>query len=475
MVLALQLSTPFLPIFESLLNETNNTSPKNIIKASPKHLLPPSLRLKPKDSSTYHHHLLNAESVPSLLLNPIPSSSKPPSLSSITSPINSASRYLIAGVHLHLHSSITLDDTNFYFVSGIRSLVTHLNRNKTSLTDIIYFQGRVEEGLEVPISVEIALQYTDAFAETVETFANTINTVDGGTHLTGFRTALTRTLKDYATKNKLIDEAKKLTFTSDDLKEGLTAVVWIKMPSSEIQFESQTKTKLNNAEAQSATYQVTKEYLESYFEEHPNDARAIIGKILLAARARLAARAARDAVVRKGALEGSALPGKLADCQTKDPAESELYLVEGDSAGGSAKSGRDLRKQAILPLRGKILNTERARLDKIIESNEIKDLVIALGMGIGETMNPSKLRYHRIIIMVDADVDGAHIATLLLTFFFRHMRPLIDGGYIYLAMPPLYKISSGKDFDYAFSDSERDKIVKQKYQDKNTTSNALRV
>lgn len=238
------------------------------------------------------------------------------------------------------------------------------------------------------------------------------------------------------------------------------------MPSSEIQFESQTKTKLNNAEAQSATYQVTKDYLESYFEEHPNDARAIIGKILLAARARLAARAARDAVVRKGALEGSALPGKLADCQTKDPAESELYLVEGDSAGGSAKSGRDRRNQAILPLRGKILNTERARLDKIIESNEIKDLVIALGMGIGETMNPSKLRYHRIIIMVDADVDGAHIATLLLTFFFRHMRPLIDGGYIYLAMPPLYKISSGKDFDYAFSDSERDKIVKQKYQDK---------
>ncbi|OQA83300.1 MAG: DNA gyrase subunit B [Microgenomates group bacterium ADurb.Bin238] len=441
--------------------EYNQGKPKapvtTITQAEAKKILP-----------TYHHHLLNAESGTFTTFKPDPIIFKKTAEFKFNHIANQLREraYLIAGVHLHLHSSITLDDTNFYFESGIRSLVTHLNRNKTSLTDIIYFQGRVEEGLEVPISVEIALQYTDAFAETVETFANTINTYDGGAHLTGFRTALTRTLKDYAIKNKLIDEAKKLTFTSDDLKEGLTAVVWIKMPSSEIQFESQTKTKLNNAEAQSATYQVTKEYLESYFEEHPNDARAIIGKILLAARARLAARAARDAVVRKGALEGSALPGKLADCQTKDPAESELYLVEGDSAGGSAKSGRDRRNQAILPLRGKILNTERARLDKIIESNEIKDLVIALGMGIGETMNPSKLRYHRIIIMVDADVDGAHIATLLLTFFFRHMRPLIDGGYIYLAMPPLYKISSGKDFDYAFSDSERDKIVKQKYQDK---------
>ena len=373
--------------------------------------------------------------------------------------------YLVAGVYLTLIDQETRHETNFYFESGIKSLVTHLNRNKESLHEVIHFDGSVDD-LDIPVSVEVAVQYTDAMTESVETFANTINTHDGGAHLTGFRSALTRTLKDYALKNDMIDEGKgknKLTFTGDDTKEGLTAIVWVKMPSSEIQFESQTKTKLNNPEAQSAVYQVAKDSLEAYFEENPSSARSIIDKILLATKARLAARAAREAVVRKGALEGSTLPGKLADCQSKDPKNSELFLVEGDSAGGSAKAGRDRKAQAILPLRGKILNTERARLDKIVEFNEIKDLVVALGMGIGETMDLEELRYHRVIIMVDADVDGAHIATLLLTFFFRHMKPLIEAGFVYLAMSPLYKIHKGKKSFYAFTDEEKEKIVQKEF------------
>ncbi len=281
--------------------------------------------------------------------------------------------------------------------------------------------------------------------------------------------ALSKVIKDYATKNGLVDEKKKgggVAFTPDDLKEGLSAIVWIKMTSSEIQFESQTKTKLNNSEVQTAVYQITKTGLETYFEENPSAARAVIGKVVLAAKARLAARAAREAVVRKGALEGMTLPGKLADCQSKEPELSELYLVEGQSAGGSAKEGRDRKFQAILPLRGKVLNTERARLDKIVEFEELKNLVIALGTGIGDTLDVSKLRYHRIIVMVDADVDGAHIGTLLLTFFFRHLRPLVDGGYIYMAMPPLFKIFAGKDVHYAFSDKERSKIIKDYFKDK---------
>jgi DNA gyrase subunit B len=368
--------------------------------------------------------------------------------------------YLVAGVSIHLAEEKTSHESNFYFESGIISLLAHHNRNKKTLHEPIHIIGRVEE--QPPIEIEVVMQYTDTFQESIESYANTINTYDGGTHLTGFRSALTRVVKDYLVKNNLNQEkGKKLPdFTAEDLREGLTGVVWIKMSSSNIQFESQTKTKLNNPEVQSAVYQVSKAKLEEYFEEHPNTAKAVIGKIFLASRARLAARAAREAVVRKGALEGMTLPGKLADCQSKDPSKSELYIVEGDSAGGSAKQGRDRITQAILPLGGKILNTERARLDKIIEFEELKDLIIALGMGMGETLNQEKLRYHRIIIMCDADVDGAHIATLLLTFFFRHMRPVVDNGNIYLATPPLYKITHDKVEKYVYSDQEKDTYLK---------------
>ena len=306
------------------------------------------------------------------------------------------------------------------------------------------------------------MQYTDTYTDNLESFANTINTYDGGTHLTGFKTALSKVLKNYITAGETDKEkdkkgkSKDFDLTPDDLKEGLTGVVWIKMSSSEIQFESQTKTKINNAEVQSAVYQIVKKGLEEYLEEHPQTAQIIIGKVFLAAKARMAARAAREAVVRKGALEGMTLPGKLADCQERDPAMSELFIVEGDSAGGSAKQGRDRKHQAILPLGGKILNTERARLDKIVEFEELKDLIIAMGMGIGETLDADKLRYHRIIIMTDADVDGAHIATLLLTFFFRHTNPLVLKGHIYLAMPPLYLISHDSTKKYVYSDQEKE-------------------
>ena len=367
--------------------------------------------------------------------------------------------YLVAGVYMHLFEEKSGKDANFYFESGLRSLLTHLNRLKRPLHEPIAMQGTASEET-YPIGVEVVMQYTDSFSETVESYANTINTHDGGTHLTGFRAALTKVIKDYMTKNNLFEtKAGKKTesgLTPDDLKEGLSAIVWVKMSSSEIQFESQTKTKINNPEVQSAVYQVVKPALETYFEEHPATAKTIIGKVLLAARARQAARAARDAIVRKGALEGMTLPGKLADCQSKNPADSELFIVEGPSAGGSAKQGRDRAHQAILPLGGKILNTERARLDKIVEFEELKDLIIALGIGIGETINPGKLRYHRIIIMTDADVDGAHISTLLLTFFFRHLRPAIDGGYIYQAMPPLYKITHNKVEKYVYTDEDKD-------------------
>jgi DNA gyrase subunit B len=283
--------------------------------------------------------------------------------------------------------------------------------------------------------------------------------------------ALTKSVKDYAVKNGSL-KGEKNGFIGEDLKEGLTAVVFIKMPASEIQFESQTKTKLNNMEAQSAVYSVVKDQLDEFLEEHPSEAKKVINKILLAARARLAARAAKDAVIRKGALEGLALPGKLADCQEKDPASSELFIVEGDSAGGSAKQARDRLFQAIFPLRGKMLNTERSRLDKIIDTEEIKNLIIALGSGIGETFNINKLRYHRIILMNDADVDGEHITTLGLTLFFRHLREIIENGYLYIAMPPLYKIQYQKDIRYAFTDQERDlalKDIKKKQKSKQSS------
>lgn len=371
--------------------------------------------------------------------------------------------YLLAKLTTSVTDQRDGQHMTFYFEGGIKSLVQHLNHTKKPLHDVIYVSGQAEgepasPAGGLPVGVEVAMQYNDSFSENIETFANVIKTVDGGTHLTGFRMALTKVVKDYAIKNGFLKEAKD-ELAGEDLREGLTAVVFVKMPSSEIQFESQTKAKLNNAEAQSAVYQIVKEKLEEYFEEHPTEGRRVCEKVLLAARARLAARAAKDAVIRKGALEGSALPGKLADCQAREPEKSELFIVEGDSAGGSAKQGRDRRFQAILPLGGKVLNTERARLDKIIQFEELKDLVIALGMGIGETLEQAKLRYHRIIIMCDADVDGEHITTLLLTFFYRHLRPTIDGGYLYIAQPPLYKVQYKKDIKYAYTDQERDEMV----------------
>ena len=367
--------------------------------------------------------------------------------------------YLVPGLYFHFKNENDGDTASFYFEGGIKSLVTHSNRGKTAISDVIYISK--EEG---GICCEVAIQYTDSFNENVKGYVNGINTVDGGTHVTGFRIALTRAISDYAKKlngsgNGKTDEN---LLVGEDMKEGLTAVVYIKMPSDRLQFESQTKAKLNNPEVQTFTAQTVKEGLDTYFEEHPADARKIIEKVTLSAKARLAARAAKDAVLRKGALEGATLPGKLADCQSNDPSVSEIYIVEGDSAGGSAKMGRDRKYQAILPLGGKILNTERAHLDKIVKFEEIRDLIIALGGGIGESLNYDKIRYHRIIIMTDADVDGDHIKTLLLTFFFRHMPEIINKGYLYIALPPLYKIQAGKDIVYAYNDEEKEKVLSEK-------------
>jgi len=366
--------------------------------------------------------------------------------------------YLVPKLFLHLNDERTGEICNFYFESGIKSLVEHLNAHKKPLHEVVHVKGdHTENGLKV--AVEVAFQYTDTFNENILTFANVIHTYDGGTHLTGFRTAIIKVIKDYLDKK---GGNGKVALTGEDLKEGLTGVVFIKMPSNEIQFESQTKAKLNNPEAQSAVYTVVKRELENYLEEHPAEAKKMLEKAQLAAKARMAARAARDAVVRKGALEGSTLPGKLADCQETDPKECEIYIVEGDSAGGSAKQGRDRRFQAIFPLRGKILNTERARLDKIIAFEELKNLIVALGTGVGETFNPERLRYHRIILMNDADVDGEHITTLALTFFFRHMPELVQQGYLYIAMPPLYKIDIGKTSQYVYTDQEKEAYLKDK-------------
>lgn len=361
--------------------------------------------------------------------------------------------YLVAALSFHIFDERENIEKNYYFEGGITSLVKHLNKNKIALHNPITIRKEVDG-----IGVEVAIQYNDSFSETVESFANVINTTEGGTHLTGFRTALTRSINDYAKKISALKQGEE-GLTGEDMREGLTAVVTIKMNSDSIEFEGQTKTKLGNAEVQPIVNSVVKDGIETFFEENPSDGRAILEKILLAARARLAAKAAKDAVIRKGALEGMTLPGKLADCQEKDPSISELYIVEGDSAGGTAKQGRDRRTQAILPLGGKILNTERARLDKVIQFEEIKDLIIALGAGIGDTFNIEKIRYHRIVLMTDADVDGEHINTLLLTFFFRYMPLVIEQGYLYLAQPPLFKITAGKSEFYAFSDLERDKII----------------
>jgi len=366
--------------------------------------------------------------------------------------------YLMAKLNFHFYNLEKNSQYHFYFDGGIKSLVRHLNRNKKALHPIIYCSGQHQEKNTLPVLVEIALQYNDSYSENIETYANVIKTIDGGTHLTGFRSALAKSVRDYVKRFDLLKNSK-IKLTSDDLKEGLTAVVFVKMPASEIQFESQTKTKLNNSEAQSAVYQITKQALNEYFEEHPKEAKRLIEKIALAARARLAARAAKDAVIRKGALDGASLPGKLADCQESDPKKSELYIVEGDSAGGSAKMGRNRKYQAILPMRGKILNTERARLDKIIEYQGLKDLLVALGTGIGETFDLTKLRYQRIILMNDADVDGEHITTLTLTFFYRHLPEVIKAGYLYVAIPPLYKIQHNKIEKYVYSEEEKNNYL----------------
>lgn len=379
-----------------------------------------------------------------------------PEFSSIKKQIKERA-YLVASLYFHLYDERSNEETHYYFDGGVKSLVTHLNQNKNVVNDPPFYVAKDVNG----IGVECALQYNDGFSETVESFANVINTHEGGTHLTGFRMALTRAINDYARKNGFMKDTQE-NLSGEDMREGLTAVIAIKMNSENLQFEGQTKGKLGNAEIQPIAAQVVREGLEAYFEENPRDARAIMEKVILSYKSRLAARAAKDAVLRKGALEGMTLPGKLTDCQERDPAQSELYLVEGDSAGGSAKQGRDRKFQAILPLRGKILNTERARLDKILEFEEIKALIIALGTGIGETFNIEKIRYHRVITMTDADVDGEHIRTLLLTFFFRYIPQIIEKGYLYIAQPPLYKITIGKDAEYAYSDEEKEKILKEK-------------
>ncbi len=341
--------------------------------------------------------------------------------------------YLTKGVYTSVYDERTRERQAFYFEGGIKSYVKNLNKGKDVLGDeIFYVDKQVSDSV-----VEIAVQYNDSYIETVKPFANNVLTPDGGTHLVGFRSALTRVINDYARKNSLLKE-KEDNLTGDDIREGLTAVILVKLP--DPQFEGQTKNKLGNPEVRRYVEQVMNEYFAYYLEENPAIAKKIINKALLAARARKAARAARDNVIRKGALDGASLPGKLADCSSKDPSECELYIVEGDSAGGSAKTGRDSRTQAILPLRGKVLNTERARLDKMYANREILSLIKGVGVGIGDAFDIRGLRYHRIIIMTDADVDGSHIATLLMTFFFRYMRPVVEGGHIYLAKPPLFKL-----------------------------------
>lgn len=364
--------------------------------------------------------------------------------------------YLIAGLTFHLTYLDGLTKT-FYFEGGIRSLVAHINRGKQVLSNVIYMSP-TGKGNGTDLAAEVAIQYNDGLAETVESFVNVIKTVDGGTHVTGFRMGLTRAINDYARKIGVTKEVVE-QINGEDTREGLTAVIFLKIPTNKIQFESQTKAKLNNPEAQNFLNLLVKEELDTYFEENPSDGRRILEKVTLSAKARLAAKAAKEAVLRKGALEGSTLPGKLADCQEKDPGLSELYIVEGDSAGGSAKMARDRRFQAILPIGGKILNTERAHLDKIVHFEELRDLIIALGAGIGDTTNLDRLRYHRIIIMTDADVDGSHIATLLMTFFYRHFSQVIEKGYLYLAMPPLYKIQVGKGVFYAYNDEEKAQVL----------------
>jgi DNA gyrase subunit B len=360
--------------------------------------------------------------------------------------------FVTRGVMISLQDERSAREITFYFEGGITSFVRYLNRNRKVLHPVVQREKTMDG-----IGVDIAVQYTDAYTESVYAFANTINTMDGGTHLTGLRSAITRTINDYARKSKLLKDNDP-NFTGDDTREGLTAIVSIKHP--DPQFESQTKVKLMNPEVQTMVQPVVGEALGIFFEENPSAAKAIVQKCLTSARARDAAKKARDLVIRKSALESLTLPGKLADCSERDPERTELFIVEGDSAGGSAKQGRDRHFQAILPLRGKILNTERARLDKILSNNEVKALISALGTGIGDAFDISGLRYGRIIIMTDADVDGSHIRTLLLTFFFRYMPQLIEAGHLYIALPPLYRIAQRKQIKYAYTESEKDHLLK---------------
>ena len=364
------------------------------------------------------------------------------------------SAYLNKGLWITLLDERADRERSFYFEGGLVSFVRHLNRHK----EVLHARPIAVEKRDGATTIEVALQYNDSFAENVFAFANNINTVDGGTHITGFRAALTTSLNDWARRAGVLKD-NDTNLSGDDVREGLTAVVSVKLV--EPQFEGQTKAKLGNAEVKGQVQTAVTEGIAQHLDENPGDGRRIVEKCLTAARAREAARKARDLVIRKGALEGMSLPGKLADCQERDPARSELYIVEGDSAGGSAKMGRDRRFQAVLPLRGKVLNVEKARLDKVLSSENVRPLIIALGAGIGETFDLAKLRYHRVIIMTDADVDGAHIRTLLLTFFYRHMAQVIENGHLYIAQPPLYRVSTGKQTLYAQSEKEREAAIKK--------------
>lgn len=369
--------------------------------------------------------------------------------------------YLTKGIKTTVIDERTGKRCSFYFEGGIQSYVRHLNLGKETVGDKVFY---VEKQID-DVMVEVALQYNDTFNEVVKPFANNVLTPDGGTHLAGFKTALTRVVNDYGRKNGLIKE-KEENLTGDDTREGLTAVILVKIP--DPQFEGQTKNKLGNPEVRGCVDKVLSEHLSYYLEENPAIAKGVIGKAVIAARARKAARAARENILRKGVLDGASMPGKLSDCSSKDPAESELYLVEGDSAGGSAKTGRDSKTQAILPLRGKVLNVERARLDKMLANNEILSLIKAMGVGIQDSFDIGGLRYGRIIIMTDADVDGSHISTLLMTFFFRYMKEVIDGGHVYLAKPPLFELvkPGRKTSEFIYDEEELDQVLNQRIEER---------
>jgi DNA gyrase subunit B len=362
--------------------------------------------------------------------------------------------YLNKEVTMILKDENDGQEETYRFKGGLVDFVKYLDEHRTALHKPVYIEGEKDN-----TPLEISFEYSDSYSENVHSYVNNINTIEGGTHLVGFRTALTRTLNNYAYKNGLIKENNKITLTGDDFREGLTAVISVKVM--EPQFEGQTKTKLGNSEVKSVVETIVGEKLSEYLEENPSVGKKIIEKCMRAAEAREASRKARDLVRRKNALDSMHLPGKLADCSINDPEHCEIYIVEGDSAGGSAKQGRDRRFQAILPIKGKILNVEKAKLNKILENQEILAMIAALGAGIGEEFNPEKSRYGKIILMTDADVDGSHIRTLLLTFFYRHMKELITSGRVYIAQPPLYKVKKGKEEQYAFDDEERDKILKQ--------------